>query len=85
MRAIQAYPVLSSPAIVSELWHSLRSDSASSDVVDYAVVAAIVAVAPAHGGGAAMLWMQLLVNLAMGLDGHNESLRPRKNGSQANA
>ena len=48
-----------------------------SDVVGYDVVAAMVAVcwlAPA-GGGAPMEMMQFLVNVAFGLDGHNNTLR----------
>jgi hypothetical protein len=80
MRAIRAYPVLSSPTTVSELRHRLHSHYASFDVVDYGVVAAIVAVARADGGGSPMVTMRLLVNLAMGLDGHNDLLRFRKNG-----
>ena len=47
-----------------------------SDIVGYEVVAAMVAVcwlAPADGG--APMKMQFLVNLAFGLDGHNDTLR----------
>jgi len=72
MRAIRAYPVLSSPTTVSELRHRLHSHYASVDVVDYGIVPAIVAVARADGGGSPMIKRQLLVNLAMGVIGHKD-------------
>jgi hypothetical protein len=56
----------------------------SPDVVGYAVVAAASAVwrlNPAEGGGAPMCMMQLAINLAIGLDSHNDTLR--QNGTDA--